>query len=420
MATLWLGTMGASAQTDNCDANGDGVVNINDAIYVIDHVLERGHAGDIKGQVGEAIDLGLPSGTMWASWNVGAAKPEGYGGYYSWGETVMKILYNESTYRYYQSDLGTYVNLGTDISGTEYDIAQVKWGGNWTMPNQDDMNELVANCTQEWTTLNGVNGTKFTSNINGNSIFMPATGYQGGDGAVSVGAYGLYWLSIPNAVYGQLAHHMTISSGNAYDNSDSRYYGISVRPVYKKDLHPKMVDLGLPSGTKWASCNVGASKPEESGKYYSWGETEDKDDYSWNTYFLSDGTQETCYDIGSDISGTEYDVAYVKWGGNWVMPSLDDIKELIDNCTSVWTTLHGVEGRMFTSKTNGNSIFLPATGCRADEGFSDVGDGAYWSSTLYPSESFNGSILDFDSNRVNCDGWGNRYLGICVRPVVKK
>ena len=123
--------------------------------------------------------------------------------------------------------------------------------------------------------------------------------------------------------------------------------------------HPHLIDLGLPSGTKWACCNVGANKPEAYGDYYAWGETETKSTYDWSSYIHCDGSQSTCHNIGSDIAGTQYDVAHVQWGGSWVMPSQSQIKELVENCTHEWTTLNGVNGRNFTG-TNGGTIFLPA------------------------------------------------------------
>ena len=91
--------------------------------------------------------------------------------------------------------------------------------------------------------------------------------------------------------------------------------------------HPHMIDLGLPSGTKWACCNVGATKPEDYGGYYAWGETETKYDYSWVTYSHCDRSQSTCYNLGSSICGTKYDVAHVKWGGNCQMPTYDQCVE---------------------------------------------------------------------------------------------
>ena len=147
----------------------------------------------------------------------------------------------------------------------------------------------------------------------------------------------------------------------------------------KKERSPRLgnspegveaVDLGMPSGTKWASCNVGATKPEECGGYYAWGETEEKVNYTDVTYLYSRGEdidldgeyeeKERYKYLGPDISGTQYDVAHVKWGGDWRMPTLQQFKELLANCTSQWTSLNGKIGCKFISKINGSSIFFPA------------------------------------------------------------
>ena len=125
--------------------------------------------------------------------------------------------------------------------------------------------------------------------------------------------------------------------------------------------HPHIIDLGLPSGTKWACCNVGADKPEAYGGKYAWGETNEKSNCNWNTYIHCDGSEVTCHDLGFDIAGTQNDVAHVQWGGSWVMPSLEQMNELLDNCSSEWTTLNGINGYKFTA-TNGGSVFLPAAG----------------------------------------------------------
>ena len=176
------------------------------------------------------------------------------------------------------------------------------------------------------------------------------------------------------------------------------------------------VDLGLPSGTKWADRNVGASKAEEYGGYYAWGETEEKDVYDWSSYIHCDGSEETCHDIGSDISGTQYDVAHVKWGGAWKMPTEDQMKELIDNCTSYLTTVNGVNGRRFTGP-NGKSIFLPAAGYNWDGYISFAGsEGYYWLSTLrenYPTTAY---FLKSDARGTRFDYFG-RGGGLMVRPV---
>lgn len=180
--------------------------------------------------------------------------------------------------------------------------------------------------------------------------------------------------------------------------------------------HPHMIDLGLPSGTKWACCNVGADKPEDYGGYYAWGETEEKDSYDWSTYIHCDGSPNTWHNIGSDIAGTQYDVAHVKWGGSWVMPSKEQIIELLNNCTREWTTVNGVKGRKFTSKTNGGSIFLPAAGFWYSE-LGSAGDyGYYWSSTLYEYDESSACNLGFGGNGAYWHG-NNRLNGLSVRPV---
>ena len=179
-----------------------------------------------------------------------------------------------------------------------------------------------------------------------------------------------------------------------------------------------MIDLGLPSGTKWACCNVGASKPEQYGSYFAWGETSPKSTYNWSTYIHCNGTYDTCHNIGSDIAGTQYDAATANWGSPWVMPNLEQCKELVNKCTSEWTTQNGVNGRRFTGP-NGASIFLPAAGYRWDEDLRYAGSsGGYWSSSLNESHTYYASELYFGSGDVYTD-YRNRYGGLSVRPVRK-
>ena len=208
-----------------------------------------------------------------------------------------------------------------------------------------------------------------------------------------------------------VGHGLTSSAG-----STSVYI---IKLICTDTHHPHEIDLGLPSGTKWACSNVGATKPEEYGGYYAWGETEEKEVYNWSTYIHCDGSSSTCHDLGSDISGTEYDVAHVKWGGNWCMPTKDDIQELLDNCTREWTTLNGVNGRKFISKINGNSIFLPAAGVRWGGGLRDAGgDGYYWSSTQDPDYSYIACRLYFYSRGAYWES-DSRDNGQSVRPVAR-
>ena len=187
------------------------------------------------------------------------------------------------------------------------------------------------------------------------------------------------------------------------------------------DHHPHLIDLGLPSGTKWACCNVdddhSKQSPTNYGSYYAWGETEGKKVYNWSTYIHYDGSSDTCHDLGCDIAGTQYDVAHVKWGGSWQMPTKEQFSELIAICTYEWIRKNGVKGVQLTNKKNGASIFLPAAGNRWSKDLNDAGsDGGYLSSTLYPSSSYGACSLYFGSGYVR---WGYycRYGGFTVRPV---
>ena len=181
-----------------------------------------------KQQAHQAIDLGLPSGTKWASCNVGANKPEEYGDYYAWGETTTKKEYTYDNYLYYKN--GKYLNIGADISGTQYDVARAKWGGKWRIPTKDEVEELVDNCKYEWTTLNGVKGGKFTG-PNGNSIFLPAAGYRWNSDLGGAGENGGFWSSPQYPDYSDGAYYLDFNSGNAYWNDDYHSSGRSVRPV---------------------------------------------------------------------------------------------------------------------------------------------------------------------------------------------
>lgn len=181
--------------------------------------------------------------------------------------------------------------------------------------------------------------------------------------------------------------------------------------------HPHIIDLGLPSGTKWACCNVGASSPIDYGGYYAWGETEEKDVYNWSTYIYCDGSEETCHNIGSEIGGTPYDVAYAKWGKSWQLPTIDQFVEIDFNCTTEWIQLNGVNGRKFTGP-NGNSIFFPATGyCQNDSLYEVDSNGYYWSGILGGKNYGHACYWMFGDCFIN---WGRYYscdYGRTVRPV---
>jgi len=196
-------------------------------------------------------------------------------------------------------------------------------------------------------------------------------------------------------------------------------------------VNPEVVDLGL--SVKWATWNIGASLPQEYGDYYAWGETETKSEYSWSTYKWCNGSATTLTKYCTDSSSgtTDYkkvldpedDVAHVKWGGSWRMPTADEWKELCDNCTWTWTTVGGVNGSLVTSKKAGytdKSIFLPATGRRGVKGLDYVGsDGFYWSSSLNTTWPYYASRCTFNSGSVGPWGYHDRSFGNTVRPVTE-
>lgn len=191
------------------------------------------------------------------------------------------------------------------------------------------------------------------------------------------------------------------------------------------------VDLGLPSGTIWATMNVGASKPSDFGLYFQWGSVRgftkgqigrDKA-FSWSTYKWSvDGIDSNFskYNTVGDTLDLEDDAANIHMGGDWHMPTPTQIRELISETDNTWTTQDGVNGRLFTSKNNGKSIFIPAAGYAWGGSFYDSGGEAdVWSSTLKASNVNYGRHLSFDSYNVNLSN-DYRYFGFSVRGVIDK
>ncbi len=176
----------------------------------------------------EAVDLGLS--VKWACCNVGADVPEGYGGYYAWGETKEKSNYTWDTYKYYNSSTGNCKNIGSNISGTSYDVAHVKWGDGWRMPTLDEIKELCNRCSWRSTEVNGVKGQKVTG-PNGNSIFLPVAGYRLGTEVCHRGLECLYWSGTLCEYNSYFAYTFYLNSSYHDWRFDDRYFGHTVRPV---------------------------------------------------------------------------------------------------------------------------------------------------------------------------------------------
>lgn len=570
---------GSYAQEINGDLNGDLEVNIADVNYIIDIILKgSGYTAvadvnnDLEVNIADLnaiidiivdqltpipdfVDLGLPSGTLWATRNVGASKPEEYGEYFAWGETELKYLedYNLDTYKWYKRD-------SIDSGFTKYCV-QSRYGYNDFFDNMAELNpeddvawahypdgriptieqfqELCDSCTWQWTQRNGVNGQLVTG-PNGNSIFLPAAGsLRGSMTNNGVGTHAYYWSRTLPASYSSHARAMGFQSGGWFLRYDfQREFGFAIRAVrisradcyivqpnldlgrvpvgetvtgeltivnnnnrsvplwlrvgapfslkkgeghapritievpgnsrisvtvmfnaysqgiYNRDItiqspaldgnqcvipvrarsvetdisEDDYVDLGLPSGTLWATRNVGASSPEDYGDYFAWGETEPKEVYSWDTYKWNSSDSSSQFYLTKYCNESQYgerdgktmldpadDAACVHYPGGR-MPTLEQVWELRDSCTWQWTHCGDVNGLLVTGP-NGNTIFLPAGGyCSENTHYVENTYGIYWSLSLGPS-------LSAYSMEFNSDGWEEReslplrFYGFLVRAV---
>ena len=446
------------------------------------------------------VDLGLPSGSKWATCNVGANSPTEYGNYYAWGEIEPKESYTEENCLTLELEM-------EDISGNpQYDAARANWGGGWRIPTQEELDELIEVCEWEWTSEGGHNGYRVTG-PNGNSIFLPAAGYFSGTSLKGAGTGGLYWSSTPDRMNSQKTNGLNFLRASFFTDWNYRYYGYSVRPVWGmhiktndvteitetsalcggnvgddgettiiargvcwstsenptiSDPHTTdgsgvgsftsnitglssgttyyvraylttvdrilygrqkrfttngqingydFVDLGLPSGLKWATCNVGASSPSEYGNYYAWGEIEPKESYTV-------GTNVTWGQEIEEIGGNpQYDAATANCGGTWRMPTREEVDELINECEWEWTSEGDHNGCRVTGPS-GNSIFLPAAGERYGTSNNNAGTvGCYWISTSGSTfQSGLGLFFGIYYNISNIGG-DNRYYGHSVRAV---
>ena len=434
MAAMLMAT-GAMAQKMIIKVGGE-LVRYN--VQGIDYVMFE----ELKPNYYAWVDLGLPSGTLWATCNVGADSPEQSGDYFAWGETKKKSSYSWGNYLWMNEGKSNweYINKYTRADGqttgcwysddtfigdnkTELelpdDAAAINWNCDWQMPSYEQFAELINEdyTTTEWTTQNDVNGRKITSKSNGNSIFLPASGVIWDDKGVSnAGRLGYYWSRSLSTINDR-AVSLVIRSEYAFTNNSDRYEGRCIRPVRVEKVvkEHEYVDLGLPSGTLWATCNVGAGKPEEYGQYFAWGMIESKEpDYHYY--------EEKYYNGGLTELLPEDDAATANWGAPWHMPTKEQIEELIDNCSTEWTQQNGVNGRLVTG-SNGSQIFLPAAGW-CDRGswswYREAGYvGFYLSSSLgqeYNSDAY--GLLVRSGLFESCEPY--RDWGCSVRPVRKK
>lgn len=177
---------------------------------------------------GAVVDLGLS--VYWCSCNVGAEAPEEYGDYFAWGETKPKSSYSESNYSYYDNDRKEYTDIGEDISGTQYDAATVNLGSDWRMPTKAEMQELLTQCSWQWSQINGINGYVVTG-PNNNTIFIPAAG-SASYSPYGVGSNTMYSTSSVghNSTQNTCMISYSTDKPSIYNLWD-KYYGIVIRPV---------------------------------------------------------------------------------------------------------------------------------------------------------------------------------------------
>ena len=361
---------------------------------------------------GSWVDLGLPSGTKWKSTNEK--------GFYSYDEAIEKF-------------------------------------GN-RLPTKTQLDELEENCTWIWNSSK--KGFKVVG-PNGKSIFLPAAGY-GDDKILGEGSEGGLWSSSST---GRYAFCLIFDSDGRFYSRYSKLYNsklyigimnyldrkFSIRLIQPQkmvnnqtqvpdkeyyNLADCWVDMGLPSGLLWADRNVGASSPEDYGYYFSWGETSTKSTYEPSTYrYIKDDGKLTKYCTyskrgyrgftdGLTILQSDDDAASYHFGDGARTPTDDEWQELLDNTTNKWTTRNGVSGRLFTSKKNGNSIFLPAAGYRWKDLLYETGSGGgghYWSSS-HGEEPYDAIYLLFYYSDDEYVGLFYHYLyqGYSVRPVKSK
>lgn len=413
----------------------------------------------------EYVDLGLPSGTLWATCNVGATKPEDPGLRFAWGETSSKDNFTLNNYAFWNGSSTSISENGygaTKYNSTDGlqelalsdDAAYMNWGNSWITPSKEECDELRTKCTWTQGTLNDVD-VWIATGPNGKSIYFALAPYSGSNPNVHA-----MWNRTLHNDKGLVYKYYFSSFDGHYYTSTKRYEGNYIRPVVRKQdpfNGHEYVDLGIKDEQGrtiyWATCNVGANSPEEYGDYFAWGETipyytegHSQDSpckswrsidgrtitgYDWASYKYCNGEYNKltkyCSDASSGHNGyldnnlvlaPEDDAATVNWGGNWHTPTMPELETLRTMCTWSWTAHNGVEGCEVVGP-NGKSIFLPASGSRFSYLLQADGTrGYYWSSSLSTNDdSSHAFCLCFNTSTDLIWGRNGRNEGRSVRPV---
>ena len=384
----------------------------------------------------EYVDLGLPSGTLWATCNLGAKKLSDYGYYICWGETDQKSNYGQTTGKWYNEDIASLRSKGVIDQyfnlTPQYDAATVLWGEDWRIPTEGEIQELLRYCVHQWTEVNGTNGIRFYArNDVSKSIFLPCAGMIRDNVETMIGTRGYYMGSTSK---GGSSVDLYLSQESV--NLGSRFVsqGITVRPVRKRAndrpfVDPNdtiinghaYVDLGLPSGTLWASHNMGADSIYKIGGRYIWAMTESVAVYIDTFDYLGFDRKSIEELIANNIIDTNknlipnHDAATDNWGGQWRMPTSEETLELLSNTQQTLTTIKGVRGWLLTG-ANGKTLFFPIT----DEQFNFS---TCWSSTAYSNDDDAHVLRIFEDGHLPLD-WAadleKRNKPLPIRPVVNR
>ncbi len=401
----------AMAQERRVEIYKGGKVVFSDAVANIDSIIV-----DCSYQGHGYVDLGLPSGTMWATSNVGANSPTAIGGYFAWGEIATKTSYTQENSLTHGKGFEEYENFS---GNAQYDVARAQWGGEWRMPTREEFQELIDNCTWVKKMAPGSREVLWGYTVtgpNGNSIYFPVTGYHVNNEYRD--AEMVWSWSSTSCVDYVFAYTLSLDAERKNLNSEMRLYGMTVRPVFTpqpEQTEYPYVDLGLPSGVKWSTMNIGQTDGFRSGgDYFAWGEIATKKTYSRDNSLTLNNNDLT------EISGNpQYDAARAIWGGSWRMPTLADVEELMSECT--WElNRFNITGRgeiIFYTVTgpNGKSInILVSGGYYSDVTLTNQEEGYFWIST-----TSSGNARYF---RVKTDGkepvWTGHHIGVPIRPVM--
>ena len=401
----------------------------------------------------EYVDLGLPSGMLWATCNVGAASPEGYGDYFAWGETMPKDTYDWSTYQYCMGSATTLTKYCTNASYgyngftdnlttllPEDDAATASWGNGWRMPTKEEFEELYNNTTVTWTQQGGVNGLLFTA-TNGNSLFLPVAGFRDVS-LLQTGSRGYYWPSSLITGVPNMAYYFFINGSSNYqmDNTDGhRYYGHSVRPVRSPVFSTGAINgkftINADGGKVYfsqgnlqyqASTNtwkfaenqydcVGYANSNISSTYDGW-----IDLFGWGTSGWDSGNTyyhpwDFDYSDGSLYGPPgEYDLTGSYANADW------GVYNMISNggnITHHWRTLTMLEWRyVFDTRTTTSGIRYAKANVNNVNGVILLPDD--WSSSTYSLSSTNTADASFSSNTLTASQWSTlEQAGAVFLPV---